>query len=566
MKKIVALIIVHLWAAANVSWAVVPHVKSPGRDACKLYTKLSHNKIVGDSQVAQRGEFPWMAAIGVVDFDVDAYRITFACGGTIISDYFVMTAAHCLSYKRLPNIVRLGKLNLNDNIGDDVTAQNYYIKEIFEHPNYSPITNKNDIGLIQLSSRIEFTPNIRPACLNFDVRDEQPYTDLIVTGWGVTKPGGSQSKILLKAILKTFPLAECTTTFLKYNEQANDAAFRNGISEGQYCAYDPTPRNKSELRTDSCQGDSGGPLQHIPSGSTIATIVGIVSAGISCGTDLPGLYTRVAYYVDWIESIVWRKSIKTYSLETFFKANWFKAYLSCKASGKRLASIKSRDENDKIVNQIRDAGYQNHEFWTSGVRIDGRDRDFNWIGSGNKFGYTNWEARNPDNDGGDQYCVQLWASYDLQWDDTECFAEKYFVCEDGGAEISQNTKQISTETKRYSLVTSFRGNWFKAFTWCRSNGKQLVSIMSQTENDEISRLIRKSGHQQDAFWISGARVDSENFYWMGNGNKFGYSNWNIFNGRPNPDNLTGRQYCVQLIASQWDDTECDTEKYFVCEG
>lgn len=209
-----------------------------------------------------------------------------------------MTAAHCLSYKRLPNIVRLGKLNLNDNIGDDVTAQNYYIKvwlacvqrddnygtwnkfiisrsacyeniwglnfclillpqEIFEHPNYSPLTNKNDIGLIQLSSRIEFTPNIRPACLNFDVRDEQPYTDLIVTGWGVTKPGGSQSKILLKAILKTFPLAECTTTFLKYNEQANDAAFRNGISEGQYCAYDPTPRNKSELRTDSCQGDSG---------------------------------------------------------------------------------------------------------------------------------------------------------------------------------------------------------------------------------------------------------------------------------------------------------------------
>lgn len=53
-------------------------------------------------------------------------------------------------------------------------------------------------------------------------------------------------------------------------------------------------------------GDSGGPLQMFEQkSSAIATVVGVVSFGASCGTELPGIYTRVAFYIDWIESIVW---------------------------------------------------------------------------------------------------------------------------------------------------------------------------------------------------------------------------------------------------------------------
>lgn len=60
---------------------------------------------------------------------------------------------------------------------------------------------------------------------------------------------------------------------------------------------------------DSCEGDSGGPLQYFPPTSKIATVVGIVSFGISCGTILPSIYTRVAYYVDWIEPYVWPNGV-----------------------------------------------------------------------------------------------------------------------------------------------------------------------------------------------------------------------------------------------------------------
>lgn len=109
-----------------------------------------------------------------------------------------------------------------------------------------------------------------------------------------------KSNDLLKTQVKTMPLSECNTTLLNYNILVDSPVFRNEIDESQYCAYDPQGKN------DSCQGDSGGPLQYFADfKSDLATVAGIVSFGISCGTTLPGSYTRVAYYVDWIESIVW---------------------------------------------------------------------------------------------------------------------------------------------------------------------------------------------------------------------------------------------------------------------
>ena len=108
------------------------------------------------------------------------------------------------------------------------------------------------------------------------------------------------------------------------NRQANEPGLRDGLSESQYCAYDPVG-NK-----DACQGnnsyfiritalsncrssyiiyfsgDSGGPLQLFRGNNTnMASIIGVVSFGVGCGTKQPSVFTRVAYYLDWIEPIVW---------------------------------------------------------------------------------------------------------------------------------------------------------------------------------------------------------------------------------------------------------------------
>lgn len=119
-----------------------------------------------------------------------------------------------------------------------------------------------------------------------------------------SKTGKTQSNVLLKTQLDTVPLGECNDTLKFYNDFISDLApFRNGISESQYCAHDPQGRNES------CVGDSGGPLQIFKEGNIgVATIVGIVSFGVGCSSDVPGIYTRVAYYLNWIESYVWPKS------------------------------------------------------------------------------------------------------------------------------------------------------------------------------------------------------------------------------------------------------------------
>lgn len=95
------------------------------------------------------------------------------------------------------------------------------------------------------------------------------------------------------------PLAQCNETLLNYNRKANIEALRHEIDESQYCAHDPSGRG------DSCKGDSGGPLQTTQTHSSPVKIVGVVSFGVGCGIGLPGLYTRVAHYIDWIGAYVW---------------------------------------------------------------------------------------------------------------------------------------------------------------------------------------------------------------------------------------------------------------------
>lgn len=117
------------------------------------------------------------------------------------------------------------------------------------HPEYKAGPKKNDIALIRVAERIKFTDNIRPACLQTNLNDVLPNTELYVTGWGSTSAERTvRPNELLKTNITSMPLSACNTTLLEYNRQVNHPSLRNGISESQLCAYDPDARN------DACQG------------------------------------------------------------------------------------------------------------------------------------------------------------------------------------------------------------------------------------------------------------------------------------------------------------------------
>lgn len=119
-----------------------------------------YRKIVDESAISftvngeqvEQGEFSHAAALGWIrwnDLSVD-----WQCGGSLITELFVVTAAHCTNIQgSAPYVVRVGDFDL-ESIDDDTKVQQKSIANIISHPRYDESTNLNDIALIQLAGRI----------------------------------------------------------------------------------------------------------------------------------------------------------------------------------------------------------------------------------------------------------------------------------------------------------------------------------------------------------------------------------------------------------------------------
>ncbi|KAJ6636459.1 Serine protease snake [Pseudolycoriella hygida] len=247
--------------------------------------------IVGGTEANVR-EFPHMALIGFEDGNT----IHWDCGGTLISEQFVLSAAHCFDSRDYgpARYVRLGEHDLNRK--DDGTVVDLRIIQSIPHPDYRYPIQYNDIGLFKLERRVELNGAIRPACL--PEQSAVQTKSAIATGWGTVSWRGRQSNALLKVTLDMFTEAECNRT---YSSDINRKLNRGILEESQVCA------GSHKEEKDSCQGDSGGPLQiYHDTHHCTYTIVGVTSFGKACGTiGTPGVYTRVYAFLNWIEKIVW---------------------------------------------------------------------------------------------------------------------------------------------------------------------------------------------------------------------------------------------------------------------
>ncbi|CAH0562168.1 unnamed protein product [Brassicogethes aeneus] len=212
------------------------------------------------------GEFPFMAAIG---FEGDN-KILWNCGGTLISDKFVLTAAHCTFSRDYgdPKVVRLGDLDLTrtDEGSDHV---DYDISRIISHPKYVPNVNYYDIGLLELNRKVKITQFIRPACLHSKRRIDERIA--VATGYGATDYTAENANKLMKVSLNIYDNNLCARAF------NTEKKLPRGITENMLCA------GELEGNKDTCQGDSGGPLLVTQKDNQCKFfVVGITSFGRLC--------------------------------------------------------------------------------------------------------------------------------------------------------------------------------------------------------------------------------------------------------------------------------------------
>ncbi|XP_034671686.1 serine protease persephone isoform X1 [Drosophila subobscura] len=287
-------------SATPISRVDVPQER-PSVVACKrIQSRFGENRLtvhILEGIPVNPGVYPHMVAIAYSTFGAPPeYR----CGGSLISSRFVLTAAHCVnSEENNPVFVRLGTVNI---VNPAQQYQDIGLRNITIHPNYVSSSKYNDIALLELEEEVNFAnnSNIFPACLHTDPRDPPLSSKLFVAGWGTMNlTNRSRSKVLLRAPLDLVPLDKCNESFAE--QPSTVRALKQGVIDSLMCAADT-----KHLKADACQGDSGGPLiLDINVEDGLYSIVGIISSGFGCATKTPGLYTRVASFLDYIEEIVW---------------------------------------------------------------------------------------------------------------------------------------------------------------------------------------------------------------------------------------------------------------------
>lgn len=244
---------------------------------------LAGPTIVG-GQPAQSGAWPWQVRLAIT-----TQEGTFLCGGSLVSDQWVLTAAHCIdnagSTVSPANVtVRAGSLQRDS--GGVVVG----VSRIIKHHAYEPATTDNDIALLRLSSPLPLSSTINvvaPLSASQENQLAASNTLATVTGWGTTSPGGDSSTTLLQTQVPLLTSSDCAAT---------SAYGSSRLSSNMICAGYPSGGK------DSCQGDSGGPLV-VPNGQGGHVLAGIVSWGESCAApNYPGVYTRVANYQPWLQT------------------------------------------------------------------------------------------------------------------------------------------------------------------------------------------------------------------------------------------------------------------------
>uniref|UniRef100_A0A8D1UMX0 chymotrypsin n=1 Tax=Sus scrofa TaxID=9823 RepID=A0A8D1UMX0_PIG len=217
---------------------------------------LSGLSRIVNGENAVPGSWPWQVSLQ------DGTGFHF-CGGSLISEDWVVTAAHC---------------------GGSRAQARSLTPPPRPNPNFSLLTVRNDITLLKLATPARFSRTVSAVCLPSASDDFPAGTLCATTGWGKTKYTALKTPDKLQQA--ALPIVSSTVCKSYWGSKVTDVMICAGASG-----------------VSSCMGDSGGPLVCQKNGAW--TLVGIVSWGSStCSTTTPAVYARVTALIPWVQQIL----------------------------------------------------------------------------------------------------------------------------------------------------------------------------------------------------------------------------------------------------------------------
>ncbi|XP_026479568.1 trypsin-1-like [Ctenocephalides felis] len=250
------------------------------------------------------------------------------CGGTIIKNRFVLTAAHCCIYERQYLFVVTGSTKLSHN------STRFEVEDIIKHESYDPILVENDVAIIKIKGEFQYSNKTAPIL----VRNQEtlkPDTSCLVSGWGTTNEAIKlPSEHLMKVEVNIVEKAQCSKLF----------AGISSITEAMLCASFPGGGR------DACSGDSGGPLV------CDGLLTGVVSWGVYCGhPDYPGVYTNISHYNNWINTTI-RKLEESDDIpsSSFIPTSTSNTFIPTSTSNTFTPTSTDRTDNKQNVSSIHE--------------------------------------------------------------------------------------------------------------------------------------------------------------------------------------------------------------------
>ncbi|XP_014277254.1 venom serine protease 34 [Halyomorpha halys] len=229
-------------------------------------------RIVGGKET-RKNEYPWMVSLSN------------GCGGSIITPWHVLTAAHCTDGESASSIsISVGR---HYKYGQNQNLKTHRVARIIQHEAYDENDDNplNDVSVLVLATPITFTQYVGPVCMpNKQLNLLGKF--IKITGWGLTKGTGDQN-VLREVDVEVISNSVCRRSWPRLHKRVN-----------QLCAY--------TVKKDSCNGDSGGPLVYLDPETNRYTQVALVSYGpVACGTDpRPSVNTDVFAFNSWIQQAI----------------------------------------------------------------------------------------------------------------------------------------------------------------------------------------------------------------------------------------------------------------------